>query len=76
VEEYQKAIALSPEDPTFRLALAISYEKLGQSPEAVGAYQEYLRLAPQAADADKVKARIALLQKSKDGGGPGGASSE
>jgi Flp pilus assembly protein TadD len=61
VAEYEKAIALEPNDPSFRLALAISYEKLQKRQEAAAAYAEYLRLSPDAADADKVRARIALL---------------
>jgi tetratricopeptide (TPR) repeat protein len=62
IEQYQKAIALQPEDASFRKALGISYEQLRRGPEAAAAYQEYLRLAPSAPDADKVRARIARLQ--------------
>jgi tetratricopeptide (TPR) repeat protein len=62
VGEYQKAIALQPEDASFRKALGISYEQLKQPPQAAAAYEEYLRLSPSAADADKVRARITLLQ--------------
>ena len=62
VGEYQKAIALQPEDASFRKALGISYEQLKQAPQAAAAYEEYLRLSPSAADADKVRARITLLQ--------------
>ena len=61
VEQYQKAITLQPEDASFRKALAISYEKLQKRAEAAAAYQEYLRLSPAAADADKVRTRIAEL---------------
>lgn len=61
VGEYKKAVALNPEEPSFRMALAISYESLQNRPEAAAAYSEYLRLSPAAPDADKVKARIALL---------------
>ena len=59
VEQYQKAIALQPEDASFRKALGISYEQLKQMPQAAAAYEEYLRLSPSAADADRVRARIA-----------------
>lgn len=62
VEQYRKAIALQPDDPSFRKALGISYEQLHNGREAAAAYQEYLRLSPSAADADKVRARIAQLQ--------------
>ena len=61
VTEYKKAIALNPGDASFRMALAISYEALQQKPEAAGQYVEYLRLSPLAADADKVRAKIAEL---------------
>jgi Flp pilus assembly protein TadD len=61
VQEYLKAIALNPDDGSFRLALGISLEKLQKRAEAAAAYGEYLRLSPQAADAEKVKARIAQL---------------
>ena len=61
VPEYQKAVALNPEDASFRMALAISLEALQKKQDAAAAYSEYLRLAPTAPDADKVKARIALL---------------
>jgi tetratricopeptide (TPR) repeat protein len=61
VAEYKKAIALSPEDASFRMALAISYEALQQNSEAAGQYVEYLRLSPLAADAEKVRAKIAQL---------------
>jgi tetratricopeptide (TPR) repeat protein len=61
VDEYKKAVELNPEEPSFRMALGISYEALQQNQDAAAAYSEYLRLAPAAADADKVRARIALL---------------
>ncbi len=61
VPEYQKAVALNPEDASFRMALAISLEALQKKQDAAAAYADYLRLAPTAPDADKVKARIALL---------------
>ncbi|HXG55637.1 MAG TPA: tetratricopeptide repeat protein, partial [Vicinamibacterales bacterium] len=61
VEQYRRAIALDPNDASFRLALGISFEKLQRPADAALAYSEYLRLAPQAPDADKVRARIAQL---------------
>ena len=61
VEQYLRAIDLSPEDASFRLALGISYERLQKAAEAAAAYSEYLRLAPDASDATKVRERIALL---------------
>jgi Flp pilus assembly protein TadD len=61
VQQYLRAIELDPSDATFRLALGISYERLEKRAEAAAAYSEYLRLLPSAADADQVRARIALL---------------
>jgi tetratricopeptide (TPR) repeat protein len=60
IPEYQKAIELNPTDASFRMALAISLERVNRA-EAAAAYREYLRLSPAAADADKVRARIAEL---------------
>lgn len=61
VDQYLRAITLNPADATFRLALGTSYERLQKNAEAAAAYAEYLRLAPDAADAEKVRARIAQL---------------
>ncbi|MEO5896140.1 MAG: tetratricopeptide repeat protein [Vicinamibacterales bacterium] len=61
VREYLKAIALNPNDGSFRLALGISLEKMQKRAEAAAAYGEYLRLSPQAADADQVRTRISQL---------------
>jgi Flp pilus assembly protein TadD len=64
VEEYRKAIALAPTDASFQFALALSYERLRRSAEAIAAYEEYLRLAPSAGDAERIRARIAELSAS------------
>jgi Flp pilus assembly protein TadD len=61
VRQYLKAIALNPIDGSFHLALGISLEKLQKRAEAAAAYGEYLRLAPQAPDAEKIRARISQL---------------
>lgn len=61
VEQYQRAIALDPSDPSFRLALAISYERLEKKSDAAAAYAEYLKMLPNAPDADAVRERIAAL---------------
>lgn len=70
VEEYRKAIVLDPSDASFRMALATSYERLQNKAEAAAAYGEYLRLAPDAPDADKVRARIAQLGPAAPQGQP------
>jgi Flp pilus assembly protein TadD len=65
VTEYEKAIALAPEDGGFRRALGISLEKLNRGADAAAAYSEYLKLTPNAPDAETVRARIALLTSGK-----------
>ena len=70
VEEYKKAIAMSPSDASFHFALALSYERLQRTSDAVAAYEEYLRLAPAAGDAEKIRARIAQLTGSPAAGAP------
>ena len=47
--------------PSYVFALALSYERLRRNSEAIAAYEEYLRLAPAAGDADRVRARITEL---------------
>jgi regulator of sirC expression with transglutaminase-like and TPR domain len=39
----------------------ISYERLNERTAAAAAYTDYLRLLPDAPDAEQVRARIALL---------------
>lgn len=60
-EQYLRAIALNDADPSFRLALGATYERLQRKVEAAAAFSEYLRLAPDAPDAEKIRARIAQL---------------
>jgi Flp pilus assembly protein TadD len=64
VAEYRRAIELAPLEPSFHLALGISHERLKRPFEAADAYREYLEMAPSAPDADKVKAKIAVLTAS------------
>ena len=64
VDQYRRAIALNPDDASFQVALANSYERLQDRAGAAAAYTEYLRLSPDSDDADKVRARIALLNGS------------
>ena len=61
VDAYNKAIELDPNDATFRLALGTSLERLQRPKDAAAAYDDYLRLAPQAPDAAQVHARITQL---------------
>jgi tetratricopeptide (TPR) repeat protein len=59
--ELRRAVELAPAETTFRLSLALSYERLNRPADAAAAYRQYLDLAPDAADAAKVKARLAAL---------------
>jgi tetratricopeptide (TPR) repeat protein len=47
VQEFQKAIEIEPGNVTYRLSLAVAFEKLGKGSEAVKQYQEAVRLSPQ-----------------------------
>ena len=60
-DQFRRAIELNPEDASFQVALANSYERLQDRAGAAAAYAEYLRLAPDSPDVDKVRARIAVL---------------
>ena len=64
IKSYRRAIELNPEDASFQLALATSYERLEKRAEASAAYAEYLRLSPSGAETDKVRARVAELSGS------------
>lgn len=62
VARYREAIAAKPDDPSFQLALAISEENRGQVGDAVSAYRRFLEMAPDAAQAASVRARVDELQ--------------
>ena len=65
VQEYQTAIRLAPGEPSFHLSLAISYEQLQRFDEAGETYARYLELAPDAGNAEQIRARVADLRASK-----------
>lgn len=67
ITEYKRAVALQPSEAGTQLGLAVSYDRLGQVVEATKAYQEYLRLLPEAPGADKIRARIATLGEGTSG---------
>ncbi|HEY8536731.1 MAG TPA: tetratricopeptide repeat protein, partial [Vicinamibacterales bacterium] len=60
-ETLERAIELYPDDPSFHLTLAGSYEKLGRHADAVEAYRHYLEQNPATPDAQAIEARIARL---------------
>jgi Flp pilus assembly protein TadD len=71
VDAYKKAIEIDPNDATFHLALGTSLERLQRPRDAAAAYDDYLRLAPSAPDADKVRARITQLTQPSPSPTPG-----
>ena len=73
IVEYDRAIALAPNEPTFHFALGISYERLARRAEAAAAYGRYLDLVPQAPNATQVAAKILVLTTGVAAGPQGGA---
>ena len=63
VEEFKRAAALDATDPSFQMAIGMAYERLKKPAETAAAYTEALRLAPEAPDAERVRARIAQLTR-------------
>ena len=63
VEEFKRAASLDATDPSFQMAIGMAYERLKKPAEAAAAYAEALRLAPEAPDAERVRARIAQLTR-------------
>ncbi len=73
LKNYDKAITLfeqfsrdttSPYRRESHVSIARIYESIGKNKEAVQAYRQYLKIFPEAPDADFVKARIAQLSAS------------
>ena len=62
VVEFQKAYSLFP-NGALLFNIAKSYEKLGDAPQALRSYKEYLRAVPSADDKDDVQASINSLEK-------------
>ena len=65
-EEYRKAIALNPGHPNAHrnLGIVLAFDFKNKR-EAVREFEEYLRVAPNAPDAQKISQLIADLKKSK-----------
>ena len=62
ITEFRRAAELAPSEPSFHLSMGISYERLKKPVDAVQAYEDYLSLAPEAADAAQVRSRIQTLK--------------
>jgi tetratricopeptide (TPR) repeat protein len=73
VTRYREAIGHRPGDATFHLALGISEERLGHGAAAAAAYRRFLQLTPQAREAESVRARADLLERSVSGAPVAGA---
>jgi len=63
-ESYQKALTVDPEHAKTYLGLGQLYDKEGRIKEALAAYVKYLQLGPNTLDQNRVKLRIASLQRS------------
>jgi tetratricopeptide (TPR) repeat protein len=63
--EYEKAIAIAPEDANLRLMVGKAYAERGRRTEAVRHLTEFLRLAPNSPEADSVETLIRRLERSK-----------
>jgi Flp pilus assembly protein TadD len=63
IELLESGVARIPESPVLRRALGVSLEHAGRPRDAAAAYREYVRLAPQAADAQEVTTRADVLEQ-------------
>jgi regulator of sirC expression with transglutaminase-like and TPR domain len=63
VEEYRKAISTNPDHPNAHrnLAVVLAYD-LGLKEEAAKEFEAYLRIVPNAPDAQTIKEEIAKLR--------------
>jgi tetratricopeptide (TPR) repeat protein len=62
-EVYERLTALLPEDPNLLLSLAFAAELARDYQAAIDAYREYLALDPNSPNAQRVKARIKVLEQ-------------
>lgn len=60
-DAYQRACEMAPSAVGPYRELGKAYEALGKKEEAAQAYQEYLTRAPEAEDAEQIKARLKVL---------------
>jgi tetratricopeptide (TPR) repeat protein len=61
IASYRQAQSLFPGDYATAFNLARAFDHQGRGREAAESYRDYLRLAPDAPDADKVRTRLAQL---------------
>lgn len=62
ITAYQRAIELAPGQADFHLSLGLAFEAAQRPRDAAAAYKHFLELEPESPQAEKVKARIAMLE--------------
>ena len=75
IDEYRRAIGINSHDGLLLRGLAISQQRTKRTADAIHAYQEYLRLVPDATDTRQITERIGELQAAVDHVGSAVASS-
>jgi beta-barrel assembly-enhancing protease len=60
---YLRALSLENPYPAAHRGLAVLYEKLGRTNEAVSEYEKYMELAPAAIDRERIQRRIEALRR-------------
>lgn len=63
-ELYLKSLQLSNPTPVAHRGLGMLYEKIGRGKEAIGEYQKYLELVPDALDRERIQRHIETLKRS------------
>jgi serine/threonine protein kinase len=61
IEKFREATQANPGNATAWRGLGLAYERMGRAPEARSAYQRYLRIAPNARDAEMIRGRLTDL---------------
>ncbi|MCA9577934.1 MAG: protein kinase [Polyangiales bacterium] len=61
VEKFREATHANPGNGAAWRGLGLGYQHMGRNPEARRAFERYLRLAPNASDADNIRARLTRL---------------
>lgn len=66
IKEFEQAIKLAPDWPAPYYNLGLAQEKAGKYSDAITSLKQYLRLAPNASDAETVKTLINKLEYKRD----------